>query len=148
MSSSFQPGPALEPTDKLLAWLQSFGGEPRKLLRLPVVVNFANPGRFAFGMCWVGTQPATPGVGPSADAVLLKLDGTGLSVSLVDQVKQKCPDKALSCVLWLDGLWGPRVEGGPSVPQPAGAPARWPFAVVAVGDAVDAATTTTGFVKP
>ncbi len=148
MSSSFVPGPALSPSEPLLAWLQaSVQGDQRKLLRLPVVINFANPGRFSFGMCWVGTEPATPGVGPAADAVLLKLDGTGLSVSLVDQVKQKCPDKALSCVLWLDGLWGPRIEGGPQAPPVAGAPARWPFAVVDVGDAVDAAAATTGFVN-
>jgi hypothetical protein len=62
--------------------------------------------------------------------------------------RQKCGDtKALSCVLWLDGLWGPRIEGGPpAAPEPAG-PTRYPFAVVEVGDAVDAATTTTGFIK-
>ncbi|MBZ0231157.1 MAG: hypothetical protein K8M05_02330, partial [Deltaproteobacteria bacterium] len=111
MSNSFVPGPSLSPSEPLLAWLQASaqGGE-RRLLRLPVVVNFANPGRFSFGVCWIGTEPATPGASPPADAVLLKLDGTGLSVSLVEQVKQKCGDKALSCALWLDGLWGARVE--------------------------------------
>lgn len=145
MSSSFQPGPALSPSEPLLAWLQSsVQGDERKLLRLPVVVNFANPGRFSFGACWVGTQAATSA---PPDAVLLKLDGTGLSVSLVDQVKQKCGDKAMTCVVWLDGLWGPRIEGGPQTPQPPGTPARHPFAVVEVGDPVDAAKATTGFVK-
>jgi hypothetical protein len=149
MTSSFQPGPALSPPEPLLAWLQSSAaGGNRKLLRVPVVINFANPGRFSFGQCWIGTAAATPGVGPPADAVLLKLDGTGLSVSLVEQVKQKCGEqKQLSCVLWLDGLWGPRVEGGPAVAPTPDAPPRWPFAVVEVGDAVDAASTTHGFVK-
>lgn len=147
MTNSFVPGPALSPSEPLLAWLEASaqGGE-RKLLRVPVVINFANPGRFSFGVCWIGTEPAKPGESPPADAVLLKLDGTGLSVSLVEQVKQKCGDKALSCALWLDGLWGPRVEGGPVAPPQPGPP-RHPFAVVEVGDAVDAATATTGFVK-
>lgn len=148
MSSSFQPGPALSSSEPLLAWLHaSAAGGQRKLLRLPVVINFANPGRFSFGACWIGTQPAAPGASPPADAVLIKPDSTGLSVSLVDQVKQKCGDKAMSCALWLDGEWGPRVEGGPVAPAAAG-PTRWPFAVVAVGEIVDPAKATTGFVKP
>jgi hypothetical protein len=149
MSSSFVPGPALSPSEPLLAWLEaSAAGGERKVLRLPVVLNFANPGRFSFGSCWIGTQPAEPGVGPPADAVLIKPDSTALSVSLVNQVKQKCGDKTLTCVLWLDGFWGPMVEGAPTTPQPAGTTMRWPFAVVEVGDPVDAATATTGFVKP
>jgi hypothetical protein len=147
-SSSFQPGPALSPSAALLAWLQaSAAGGDRKLLRLPVVINFANPGRFSFGVCWIGTEPAKPGGGPPDDAVLIKPDSSGMSVSLVDQVKQKCGDKVMSCALWLDGLWGPLVEGGPQAP-PAAGPTRWPFAITAVGDVVDPAATTTGFLKP
>jgi hypothetical protein len=147
-SSSFQPGPALSPSEPLLAWLQnSAAGGDRKLLRIPVVINFANPGRFSFGACWIGTEPAAPGASAPADAVLIKPDSTGLSVSLVDQVKQKCGDQVMSCALWLDGLWGPRIDGAPQAPQPPGTPTRWPFAVVEVGDIVDPASTT-GFMKP
>jgi hypothetical protein len=144
MTSSFVPGPALSPSEPLLAWLQaSVSGTDRKLLRLPVVINFANPGRFSFGNCWIGTDAAAT---PPADAVLIKPDSTALSVSLVEQVKQKC-EKTLTCVLWLDGLWGPAVEGAPATPQPPGTPTKHPFAVMSVGEVVDAASTTHGFVK-
>ncbi len=145
--ASFVPGPALSPSEPLLAWLQASGGESRKLLRLPVVITFSNPGRFAIGTAYIGTAPAAPGSAPPADAILLKLDGAGLSVALVEQVRAKC-ETAMSCALWVDGLWGPRIGSDPlgGMPAPAG-PTRWPFAVVEVGDAVDAAATTTGFIE-
>lgn len=138
-SSDLTPGPALTPSAPLLAWLQEQGRETR--LRLPVVISFSNPGRFAVGSAHVGTEP-----GPAPDdAIKLKLDGTGLSVSLVEQVRARCPDKkTMTCVLWLDGIWGPRIEGGGTLG--GGDPGdRHPFAVIAVGDVVDPATATTAF---
>ncbi len=139
MTSSFVPGPPLSPSGPLLTWLQAHGGEPRKLLRLPVVVTFSNPGRFAIGRAWIGGAPADA---PPADAVELRLDDTGLKVSLVEHVRARCADdEAMSCALWLDGLWGPRVAGDPfgGGALPGAGPARWPFAVVEAGDVVDPA---------
>lgn len=135
------PGPALTPSAPLLAWLQQQNRDTK--LRLPVVITFGNPGRFSIGSAHVGVEP-----GPAPDdAIKLKLDGTGLSVSLVDQVRSKCPDKkTMTCVLWVDGIWGPRIEGG----GPLGggdSGDRHPFAVIAVGDVVDPASATTAFVS-
>jgi len=156
-STEMTAGPPLSPSGPLLTWLAGHGGADRKLLRLPVVITFSNPGRFAIGTAFVGTAAGDP----PADAILLKLDGTGLSVGLVEQVRNRCADNSqMTCVLWLDGLWGPRIDapfgGGPGGPGPGGPggpgpgaaePGRHPFAVVAVGEVVDPATAITAFVE-
>jgi hypothetical protein len=146
MSSSLVAGPALTPGAPLLAWLQSKGTEPRKRVRVPVVITFSNPGRFAIGTAWIGAAVGDP----PEDAVHLKLDGTGLSVGLVEQIRGKC-EQALSCVLWLDGLWGPRAPGMaagmPGMPAAEG-PTRHPFAVIEVGEPVDEGGVATVFGEP
>lgn len=138
--SDYVPGPALTPSAPLLAWLQQQGRE--KAVRLPVVITFANAGRFSIGSAHVGVAP---GAAP-ADAINLKLDGSGLSVALVEQVRSRCTDKKqMSCALWLDGIWGPRIEGNP-LGGGASDGDRHPFGVIAVGDVVDPASARTAFV--
>jgi hypothetical protein len=141
-SSDFVPGPALSPSGPLLEWLKSQGREKR--IRIPVVITFANPGRFSIGSAFIGT---TPGAAP-ADAIQLKLDGSSLGVSLVDRVRQKCADKKqMSCALWLDGIWGPRIEGDP-LGSSSDSGDRHPFGIISVGDVVDPASASTAFVSP
>lgn len=138
-ASDFVPGPALTPSAPLLAWLQEQGRDKR--LRLPVVITFANAGRFSIGSAHVGVAPGeAPG-----DAINLKLDGSGLSIALVDQVRTRCSDKKqMSCALWLEGVWGPRIEGNPLGSAPDGD--RHTFGVIEVGDVVDPASAQTAFV--
>lgn len=141
-SGEFVAGPALTPSAPLLAWLQQQGRD--KQVRLPVVITFGNPGRFSIGSAHVGVAAGAP----PADAIRLKLDGTTLGVSLVDRVRGKCADKKqMTCVLWLDGTWGPLMEGGGPFGAGDSDDGRHPFTVRAVGDVVDPATATTAFVS-
>lgn len=128
---TFVDGPTIEPPDKLLAWLDSTAaGEPRRRVRLPVVVHFTSSHRIGLDGGHIGVSPAiAPG------AIRVSLDDTAMGVSLLDRVRDACPDeKQTDCAVWLEGTWagGPdrrlRVLRlvGPNPPEPpgGGAPIR------------------------
>lgn len=115
---TWSPGPALQPPQALLAWLEADAGKTR--VRLPVVVEFANAYRHAIARTWIGTS-ATP---PGDDAILITLDDLALGIPVVERARQACPEEHdMMCVVWLDGFWG---EGFVS---PGEEPAGKPFAV-------------------
>ncbi len=136
--STFVPGPASSPPGALLEWLnQSLAGSrPRRRVRLPVAVHFEDSYRLGYGPVYVGTSP-----GGGDGAIHLELDDTGLSNALLTTLAEQTPESEEACVLWLEGYWGPLMDGLPDFDlpgfEPAG-PKRWPFAVLAVGEAIAA----------
>jgi hypothetical protein len=125
-------GPAIEPTGPLLAWLdqnaRSAAGK-RQLFRLPITVRFQDQYRLGIGAAFIGTADQ-PG------AVQLKLDDTGMGVSLLSTLRNLCPKDQDRCVLWLAGYWGKLLD----VPDPLAPPGgKKVFAVLRVGEIVDAA---------
>lgn len=128
---SFVDGPPIEPPGALLKWLESTAtAQPKKRIRLPVVVHFKDAHRIGLDGGHIGTSPAAlPG------AIQLALDDTAMGISLLDRVRQACPDqKQTDCVVWLEGTWvgGPRrqfqvlrlVGANPPDPPAGGAPIR------------------------
>ncbi len=124
----FAPGPALSPTDALLAWLKQQGGERRPRLRLPVVVTFSD-GHLGVAQAFVGTSIDEPSVG----RVHLHLDDSAMGVSLIDHLRRACDPFSSRCAVWLEGMWGPLVQGLPDFGGPT-APERWPFGVLALAE--------------
>lgn len=96
-SSGWSDGPAVQPEDELLQWLQSEGEE--KLLQLPVVVEL---GPLGIAKAWVGAGPP--------DGLLLKLDDSALGEPLASQLQALCGADPI-CAVWLQGRWGTQVEG-------------------------------------
>lgn len=140
-SARFVAGPAIRPSGPLLDWLNdkvAAAPGPRKRVRLPVVVRFEDQYRLAIGEAFIGAAPGAAG----DDAIFLSLDDTGMSVALLDILRDRCPKSADACAVWLEGHWGPLVD----VPMPdldlPGEPEddrkRWPFAVLQVHDLIDA----------
>ena len=126
---TFVDGPPIEPPAGLLAWLDKTGAaEPRQRIRLPVVVRFADGHRIGLDGGHIGVSPAiTPG------AIQVALDDSAMGISLLDRVRQACPDeKQTECAVWLEGTWlgGPRrlfqvtrlVGVNPPAPPAGGAP--------------------------
>ena len=105
----------------------------RTLFKIPVVVLYTDKHRFGIGRAFVGTSIKDPG----DDKLPLQLDDTALGISLRDRLRQKCDKKAAGCALWIEGHWGPLLQGGPKIPPTPGktAPAHR-FAVRAVGGLV------------
>jgi len=128
---NFVDGPPIEPAAGLLAWLEKTGAaQPRKRIRLPVVVRFSDAHRIGLDGGHIGVSPAiAPG------AIQVALDDTAMGISLLDRVREACPDdKQTECVVWLEGTWlgGPRkqlqvlrlVGVNPPAPPGGGAPIR------------------------
>lgn len=123
---TFVDGPPIDPPGGLLEWLEkTASAEPRRRIRLPVVVQFVDAHRMGISGGFIGLEPAVlPG------AIQLKLDDTAMGVSLLDRVRTACPaDDQTSCPVWLDGTW----QGGPDrrfqvlrlvdvIPPPVGSP--------------------------
>ena len=128
---TFVDGPPIEPPAALLAWLDKTGAaEPRKRIRLPVVVRFKDAHRIGLDGGTIGVSPA---VAPGS--IQVALDDTAMGISLLDRVREACPDdKQTECVVWLEGTWvgGPgrklqvlRLVGvNPPAPPGGGAPIR------------------------
>jgi len=131
------PGPPLSPAGPLLEWLEGVkaAAGPRKLLRLPVVVRFEDDYRLALSEAVVGVSEAAF---DDAEALRLKLDDTGMGVSLLEAVKRLCT--GLSCAVWLEGHWGTLLTGPLARRALAGAGTdpRHPFAVLRVQGTVGA----------
>ena len=128
-------GPPIHPSGKLLEWLNGStrtASGARKLIRLPVVIRFADEYRLALGPAFIGASESQ--LGP--DPVALALDDGGMGRSLLDTMRRRCPDDALGCAVWLEGLWGPLVEAGPEAGQARRA-GGWPFAVLRALQLVD-----------
>ena len=124
----FSRGPALVPTDALLAWLESSAGT--RVLRLPVIVTASPLGvASAFIGADAGADPAT--------MIELQLDQGALGVALHERLPVACQDGP--CAVWLEGTWGSLVSVaamrsgpvGPSLDGPATPEAsdRKPFTV-------------------
>jgi hypothetical protein len=128
-------GPTIQPASQLLSWLEKNARDEagnRRIFRLPVVVRFEDEHRLALGPAYIGVSEASLG----SDRVALALDDTGLKVSLLDQLNQRCTRPATVCALWLEGYWGPLVQAGSSSDPPDGDKTH-PFAVLAVGELID-----------
>ncbi len=105
-ATDFAPGPAIDPPDALLKWLESVKAGPRKRIKLPVVVRFADKYRLGIGTAFVGTTLSEPPAG----AVRLDLDDTGLGIGLLDTLRDLCAKEAAGCALWLEGYCGALVD--------------------------------------
>ena len=112
----FSRGPALVPTDDLLAWLETRAGT--RVLRLPVIVAASPLGvTSAFIGAHAGADPAT--------MIALQLDQGALGVALHERLPLAC--QGSPCAVWLEGSWGSLVSvaatrsgpGGPSLDGPA-----------------------------
>lgn len=115
----------------------------RRLFRVPVALRFEDPSRLAIAAAFVGAHLPAAG----QDALALQLDDSALGVSLLEQVGRACPKDRTECAVWLTGHWGALV-GGPELPESGEpGPKRWPFAVVRVGDAVDASAPAAVYVQ-
>ena len=103
---TFVEGPAL--TDAALPeWLAEQQAR-RTTLRLPVVVDFGGPYRLGIQQAWLGSDTSDAG----AAGMLLRLDDTAMSVSLMDHLRTACPEGA-RCAVWVEARWGA------AVPMPA-----------------------------
>ncbi len=128
--AGFVAGPRITPTAELLAWLQT-PAQPRRRIRLPVVVEFDELG---IRDCFVGDDD---------DRLAIRIDDTALGISLVDRLRGDHPGGR--CVVWLEGYWGALVSGGPELPEQG--EKRWPFAVLGQPEAIaDLAQAATAFV--
>ncbi|MEU6453325.1 hypothetical protein [Streptomyces sp. NPDC047065] len=135
-SRTFVPGPPVSPSGPLLAWLNDAADtNPRRLVRLPVVVRF-DPKRLGIVAGAVGTGPGGDG---DRDAIRLTLNDRAMGVPLADRVRAHCPTGEDACAVWLDGYWG-LPDGAFSQegqPDPEGG-VRAVFSPVSVGDSVAA----------
>jgi len=100
--ASFTDGPLCQPADALLAWLE---GSEGKRLRLPISVRVSP----------LGVSRGTVGDGPGALEV--RLDSGALSMTLGQHVQRHC-GSASPCLVWMEGTWGPLVDGPPQPPGP------------------------------
>ncbi len=136
-STELVEGPAIEPPDQLLAWLETTpgaAGERRRRIQLPVVVRFEDEYRLAVGEAFVGARVEAK----RPDALRLALEDTGMSVALLTQLGGLCPKPAEACALWLEGYWG-RLVDMPSIPDlpGVGPDGRKPFSVLKVHGRID-----------
>lgn len=126
-------GPALQPAAVLLDWLERHARTEtgtRRLFRLPVVVRFEDAYRLAIESAFIGTSEADR----NSDSVCLRLDDTGMGMSLVSQLGPYCAGSSRVCRVWLEGYWGRLVEV--PLPEREGDVAGKPFAVLKVVGAV------------
>jgi len=99
----------LTPSTNLLTWL---GEQAGAHLKLPVRLQFADEHRLALGPAHVGGWAE-----PGPESLALTLDDTALGISLLDRVRDLCPEGDLTCALWLEGSWGPLIgESDPAKP--------------------------------
>jgi hypothetical protein len=121
MSLYATKGPAIQPASELLAWFEGPG--KGRLVQVPVVV-VPSPLGLASGRVAGSTAD------DASAALSLKLDDTGMSVSLADKIRPDCAYDE-PCAIWVEGYWGATVSlpgldfGGPAMDTPK----RHPFSV-------------------
>lgn len=124
---SWVPGPSVHSSSLLLTWLaknaKTAHGK-RQRVRIPVVVFFDDY-RLDVSGAFLGVSPDDP------NDIALVLDDSALGISLVERLRERCPADQPSCVIWVEGYWGPLVDI-PADPTPP----PYPFAVLGVLAAV------------
>lgn len=119
----FVPGPALDDTATLLAWLTS---NPGVTLRLPVVLRFPLDNLGGHDLAFIGTEPGPP----ADDAIRLHLDDSTLGIPLSDRLRSLC--ETGDCVVWIEGIWGLAI---PALDDRQ--PPPWPLTVHDTGPRVE-----------
>lgn len=105
---NFIPAVKIQPSNLLLDWLNTTKNNDlssdvsRKLLRLPVVIQFKDKYRFGISQAVIGKSDADI----NKDSIFLKLNDHQMGASLLMQLIRICPKTGNSCVVWLDGYWG------------------------------------------
>jgi len=132
-STTWVSGPNIEPADELLVWLSRSARKSdgdRRRLRIPVVVRF-DEHRLAITGAFLGATSE------ASNSVALHLDDSALGISLRERLRKRCAETQPTCVVWLEGYWGPLVApaGTEATPPP------YPFAVLEV--LVESPTNTT-----
>lgn len=125
----FEPGPPIQPTQSLLQWLNQEASPSRRRVQLPVVIRFEDAYRLAIRSAAVGVSEGESSPG----AISLRLDDSTMGMSLLSTLNYRLPKTVDSCVVWLEGLWGPAIQT--SEPETS---APWPFTVTGVREFVDA----------
>lgn len=127
----FVAGPALAPADALLDWLKA---HPDTLVRLPVVVRFADDWRHTLAEVYIGSDP-DPAAARPADAITLHLDDTALGISLSDRLARLEPAAATVIVLQVEGFFRPSALA--ALEDDAQPPPPWPFSLRDVGPTLE-----------
>jgi len=121
---AWKVGPGVDQPAELENWIQEVRakpGEERLLVRIPVVA-FMDEHRLQISSAFLGV---------SADAsnhIALRLDDSALGISLIDRLRQRCPEDRRPCVIWVEGYWGPLIGR----PEEAHLTPPYPFAVLEV----------------
>jgi len=121
---AWEVGPGVDQPAELKSWIQEVRakpGEERPLVRIPVVASM-DEHRLQISSAFLGV---------SADAsnhFALRLDDSALGISLVARLRHRCPEDRRSCVIWVEGYWGPLLD----LPRDPDATPPYPFAVLEV----------------
>jgi len=121
---AWEVGPDVDSPTEIAKWIQgvrSKPGDERPLVRIPVVA-FMDEHRLQISSAFLGVSP------DASNHIALRLDDSALGISLVDRVRRHCPGDPRSCVIWVEGYWGPLI----GLPEEAHATPPYPFAVLEV----------------
>ena len=139
---AFRQGPAIHPYDQLLLWLNhnsvNENKASRRLLKLPVYIQFADAYHLGVGSAHIGTTLDDLSNG----APLLSLDDSALGQSLLSILQYRCPPDTHHWVLWLEGYWGRLLQISPfdhmteTETHPVYREA-FPFAILTIGEQID-----------
>ncbi len=133
-ATNFIDGPNLKPSPALRQWLSENKG---RTIRLPLAIRMSG---FDVGPAWIGMDAGEPG----EDTIHVSLDQGALGVGLLERLAPLCDKAPSTCVVWLQGVWGPTVSGGPSlegIDLPG--PHKEPFSVREVVGRVQSSDTAT-----
>jgi len=104
-ATQFIDGPNLTPSSALRGWLNENKG---RTIRLPLAIRMSG---FDVGPAWISMDDSEPG----EDAIHVSLDQGALGVGLLERLGPLCKEPPSTCVVWLQGKWGPTVSDGPSL---------------------------------
>jgi hypothetical protein len=104
-ATKFIDGPNLKPSPALRQWLSDNKG---RTIRLPFAIRLSG---FDVGPAWIGMDGSEPG----EDTIHVSLDQGALGVGLLERLGPLCDEPPSTCVVWLQGKWGPTVSNGPSL---------------------------------
>ena len=125
----FQEGPAVQPAQALLEWLNFIPKRHtvgKRLLRLPVVFFFEKNNRLRYTSAVIGG----PDLSSSKGRIHLRVLDGRLGISIMDRLGMNCTKERLRCAVWLEGYWGDDL----AVLERKKEDTTWPFTVVRVGD--------------